>query len=88
MNESNQGTAQHLPDGIAASVQSLRKEGKISTKCDMEESRHEPIVIRAGSSLSNDHTGHSNFRMWDACSLDVEPSGTRGGPGKRSGGQF
>jgi len=41
----------------------------------------------AGSSLSNDHARYSNFRVWDACSLDVESSGARGGPGKGSGGQ-
>jgi len=41
----------------------------------------------SGSSLSNDHARYSNFRVWDACSLDIESSGARGGPGKRSGGQ-
>ena len=50
-------------------------------------SQHGPIVVGAGSSLSNDHARHSNFRLWDACSLDVESPGASGGPGKIPGGQ-
>ena len=50
-------------------------------------SQHVPIIVGAGSSLSNDHARHSNFRVWHAHSFDVESFGARGGSGKRSDGQ-
>ena len=65
----------------------LLADTSLSAKCDIENSQHGTIVIRIGCPLGNDHACDSNFCLWDACSLDVESPGARGGPGKRFGGR-